>query len=186
MVQNIYVLTFAKSKISFKNFLWKRKREFWHLSRKFFAGSGKIFCSNSQKKWKLKVFPEKWNFHTKCSSWHIECSFDNPAVKFSSKRPNKKSPKVPEELFIWYFSTTNLQCQMFFWTRRMQFRQLCRSILAESPKNFQTIPEIIENLEHFQSIFFPQSFPMNRNFLFLSYDSWVEIFLPSFWVVCSK
>ena len=74
----------SRMEIIFENrkmFVWTRKMQFWEPCQQIFANRSKIFRSKSEKNWNTKKFSENC-FSSKCSTGHVECTFDNPADVF--------------------------------------------------------------------------------------------------------
>ena len=91
-----------------------------------------LFYPGSKSKYDLKnieFFLKKY-FSSEYSSGHLECSFENPAGKFSPKGRKffAQCPKMMKKKV--FFSKILLFVKIFFWTRRMQFWQPGRNFLV--------------------------------------------------------
>ena len=64
-------------------FILTRRMQFWQPCRKFFEKNLKTFRSKTENIYKIRFFSQK------CSSGHVECSFDNRAENFLLKSENK-------------------------------------------------------------------------------------------------
>ena len=83
---------------------------------------------------RLRIFFET----LKCSSGHVDCSFDNPAENFFLQNPKIVRSMSQKKSWNYYvFQKTVFCSKMFFRTLSMQFWQLCQKFFAHSPKIFR-------------------------------------------------
>ena len=87
-----------KKFFSLKKFTWTRGMQFWQPCRKVFAKTPGICRLKSENFKKLERLLRKNTFHSKRSSEHVECNFNNPAQNFSPKVWDffAQSPKITE------------------------------------------------------------------------------------------
>ena len=156
--------------------LWTRRMHFWQSRQKFFAESAVIFH-----KFLISFL--------KCFSVHVECSFDHPPGNFSLKIGKSFAQCRKIIMNLVFFSEINFCSKMFPSAHRMQFWQLRRKLLAQSPNNILKFWCFKKRLKNFLWNRRNEVCQENTNFCLIlylmywegaSWLSWVPMFFLNF------
>ena len=121
----------------------------------FYIKKGNPSLNTSFFFWSLPNWSEHLHKTQKCIYGLVECSFDNPAENLSPRNRNFLTSSLSE---VVNFLEKQFSTEMFLWTRRMHFRQPCRSFFSQSAKIFAYFANEIHEI-HSNCVILTLSFP---------------------------